>query len=179
MSTYKADSRSSQVEVAAAAAAAAPATSSTTQSSCGDDVLDFVVYRALPRIPLFFLRIDTALAIENPSSRAAADDKMILGLRELFDDQSMSGLYGISALGTRLSFYCLDTGINAESVTPPFRVIPRNPAAASYTYANNVAPAHLWGTDILTDDGYDRFMGFVQHIKALAVTTTGHRLALL
>jgi len=109
----------------------------------------------------------------------AADDKMRLGLRELFDDQGMSEIYGISALGTRLSFYCLDTDKNAESVTPPFQVVRRNPEAASYAYANNVAPAHLWDTDILTDDGYDRFMGFVQRIKALAVTTTGRRLALL
>ena len=107
---------------------------------------------------MFFLEVKTALTIRNVSSRAAADGQMRLRLEQLFDE-SLSELHGISALGTRLCFYCLDK--NTESLTPPR--IPRNPA-----YVNDVAPAHLWNTDILTDDGYNRFMGIVQRIKAIA-----------
>lgn len=108
---------------------------------------------------MFFLEVKTAVTIANLSSRVAADDQMRLRLRQLFDE-CLSELHGISALGTRLCIYCLDK--NTESLTPPF--IPRNPA-----YVNDVAPAHPWNTDILTDDGYNRFMGVVQRIKALAV----------
>jgi hypothetical protein len=135
----------------------APATSRRDDS----DALDFVVYYFrvyFHRVPVFFLQVKTGVTIRNLSSRAAADYQMRLRLRQLFDE-SLSKLHGISALGTRLCFYCLDK--NTESLTPPF--IPRNTA-----YVNDVAPAHLWDTDILTDDGYNRFMSIVQQIKALA-----------
>jgi hypothetical protein len=124
------------------------------------DPLDFVVYFRvyLHRVPVFFLEVKTAVTIRNLSSRVAADDQMRSRLTQLFDE-SLSELHGISALGTRLCFYCLDK--NTESLTPPF--IPRISA-----YINDVTPAHLWDTDILTDEGYNRFMGFVQRIKALA-----------
>ena len=82
-------------------------------------------------------------------------------MRELFD-RSLSEIYGVSALGAKLCFYCLDK--KAESLTP--LLIPRDPAAPNFKYD---APAHLWDTDLLTDDGYDRFMGIVQRIKARAV----------
>jgi hypothetical protein len=135
----------------------APATSSL-------DALDFVVYFRVyfHRIPVLFLQVKTAVTIANLSSRAAVDDQIRLRLRQLFDE-CLSELHGISALGTRLCFYCLDK--NTESLTPPF--IPRNPACV-----NDVAPTYLWDTDILTDDGYNHFMGIVQRTvrtKALSV----------
>ncbi|KIM78059.1 hypothetical protein PILCRDRAFT_11507 [Piloderma croceum F 1598] len=124
------------------------------------DALDFVVYFRidLHRIPVFFVEVKTALAIKNLSARADADDQMRLRLRQLFD-QSLTELHGISALGTRLCFYCLDK--NTESLTP--RPIPQIAA-----YINDTAPADRWDADILTDDGFNRFMNIVEHVKALA-----------
>jgi hypothetical protein len=107
---------------------------------------------------VFFVEVKTALAIKNLSARADADDQMRLRLRQLFD-QSLTELHGISTLGTRLCFYCLDK--NTESLTP--RPIPQNAA-----YVNDTAPADRWDADILTDDGFNRFMNIVEHVKALA-----------
>jgi hypothetical protein len=111
----------------------------------------------LHRIPVFFVEVKTALAIENLSARADADDQMRLRLRQLFD-QSLTELHGVSALGTRLCFYCLDK--NTESLTPP--LIPRNAA-----YVNDTAPADRWDADVLTDNGYNRFMNIVDYVRAL------------
>ena len=132
----------------------------TAESHHSRDVLCFTLYFRVyfHRIPVFFLGSQTALAIESASYRTIVDDQMRLRMRELFD-QSISEVHGISALGTKLCFYCLDK--KAESLTPRF--IPRDTA-----YIKDVAPAHLWGSDLLTDDGYDRFMGIVQRVKARA-----------
>jgi hypothetical protein len=107
---------------------------------------------------VFFVEVKTALAIENLSARTDADDQMRLRLRQLFD-RSLTELHGISALGPRLCFYCLDKTM--ESLTPSR--IPRND-----TYINDTAPAGRWDADILTDDGYNRFMNIVEHVRALA-----------
>ena len=112
----------------------------------------------LHRIPVFFVEIKTARTIQNLSARAAADDQMRLRLKQLFD-QSLTELHGISALGTRVCFYCLNK--STESVTPP--PIPHNTV-----YVNDTAPADRWDADILTDDGYDCFMNIVRHVGALA-----------
>lgn len=124
------------------------------------DALDFVVYFRidLHRIPVFFVEVKTAQTIKNLSARTDADDQMRLRLRQLFD-QGLTELHGISALGTRLCFYCLDK--TTKSLTPP--PIPRNDA-----YVNDTAPADRWDADILTDDGYNRFMYIVEHVRVLA-----------
>jgi hypothetical protein len=98
---------------------------------------------------VFFVEVKTALAIENLSARADTDDQMRLRLRQLFG-QSLTKLHGISALGTRLCFYYPS-------------LIPRNAA-----YINDTAPADRWYADILADDGYNRFMNIVEHVRALA-----------
>jgi hypothetical protein len=70
----------------------------------------------------------------------------------------VSELRGISALGTKLYFYSLDK--NSKSLTP--LAIPRNEA-----YINDTTPVDRWDSDILTDDGYNRFMGVCDEVKAL------------
>jgi hypothetical protein len=86
-------------------------------------------------------------------------------MRQLFDHwQSLTELHRISALGTRLCFYSFDKKL--ESTTPPLRLttIPRNEA-----YVNDIVPVDRWDTDILSDDGYNRFMKVCDHVRALAV----------
>ena len=114
---------------------------------------------------MFFVEVKTALTITVLSSRADADDQMRERLRQLYD-QSLSELHGISALGTKLCFYSLNKSL--ESLTP--LAIPRNE-----TYINDTAPVDRWNSDILTDNGYNRFMGVCDDVKALA-TVEGVRL---
>ena len=114
---------------------------------------------------MFFVEVKTALTITVLSSRADADDQMRERLRQLYD-QSLSELHGISALGTKLCFYSLNKSL--ESLTP--LAIPRNE-----TYINDTAPVDCWDSDILTDNGYNRFKGVCDKVKALA-TVEGVRL---
>jgi hypothetical protein len=78
------------------------------------DALDFVVFFriSLHRIPVFFVEVKTAIAIQSFSARAEADDQMRVRLDQLYD-QSLSEVHGISAFGTALCFYRLDK--NTES----------------------------------------------------------------
>ena len=108
---------------------------------------------------MFFVEVNTAESITNLSARAEADDQMRLRIRQLLG-KSLTKLHGISAFGTKFCFYCLDK--NAETVTA-FH-IPWSPA-----YVNDIAPANRWDTDILTADGYDRFMNVVAHVRVGAV----------
>jgi hypothetical protein len=113
----------------------------------------------LHRILVFFVEVKTALTITLLSARADADDQMRERLRQLYD-QSLSELRGISALGTKLCFYSLDKSL--ESLTPI--AIPRNDA-----YINDTAPVDRWDLDVLTDDGYNRFMDVCNEVKDLAI----------
>ena len=113
----------------------------------------------LHRIPVFFFEVKTAQTITLLSARADADDQVRERLRQVYD-QSFSGLHGISALGTKLCFYSLDKIL--EPIITPL-AIPRNEA-----YINDTAPVDGWNSGILTDDGYNRFMGVCEEVKTLA-----------
>ncbi|KAF8633627.1 hypothetical protein AX17_004419 [Amanita inopinata Kibby_2008] len=106
--------------------------------------------------PIFFVEIKPAMAIESLSERADAD-KHLRSRLECSLNQNPSKLYGLSAFGTKLCFYCLDK--TTKSVTPP---IPQN-------VNDKAAPVDWWNADILTDDAYSEFMGVVECVKALAV----------
>jgi hypothetical protein len=66
-------------------------------------------------------------------------------------------LYGISALGTKLCFYSLDTSDDAVIVPAP---IARHPLII-----NDTAPANRWDCDILEPAGEERLTEVVQKIK--------------
>ncbi|KAF8633625.1 hypothetical protein AX17_004417 [Amanita inopinata Kibby_2008] len=134
---------------------------SNTGTSTRHEVIDLVVFLRVDfhTQPVFFIEIKTAVAIEHLSERAEADNQLRSRLEHL-SNQSLSELHGLSALGTRLCFYCRDK--STESVTPP--LIPRNDE-----YVNDTAPADRWNMDILTDDGYSAFMNIVERVKALAI----------
>ncbi|KAF8880504.1 hypothetical protein BD779DRAFT_1548580 [Infundibulicybe gibba] len=126
----------------------------------GCEAPDSVMYLRvdLHTTPVLLVGVGTETAINNASARAAADNQTRLRLGQLSDEHSTE-LHGISALGTRLRFYCCD---RAESVvTSP-------PILQHTTSTNDVAPADLWDTDLLTDSGYGRFMDFLAHVMTLA-----------
>jgi hypothetical protein len=84
---------------------------------------------------------------------------MRLRLRQLFDQTCLSFTGTNQRVGDKALL--LLPRQKMESLTPP--CIPRNPA-----YVDDVAPIHLWDTDILAD-GYNRFMSNVRRIKAQGV----------
>jgi hypothetical protein len=108
---------------------------------------------------VFFVEVNPGVAIRHLSARAAADKQMRGRIEELFD-QSLSEIHGVSAFGSKLCFYCYDK--HTQTLTPqPF---PRHSYIVTKT-----APADRWDTDIMTDEGFDRFMGIVEHVKTLSV----------
>lgn len=127
----------------------------------GREAVDFVVYLIIyaADIPVFFVKVKPGVAMRLLSARAAADEQMRGRIEELFD-QSPSEIHGVSALGQKLCFYCYDK--HTQTLTP--QRIPRHPDIVT-----NTAPADRWDTDIITDEGFDRFMDIVEHVKTLSV----------
>jgi hypothetical protein len=107
---------------------------------------------------VFFIEVKPGMAIRHLSVRAATDEQMRGRIEELFD-QSPSEIHGVSAFGPKLCFYCYDK--HTQTLTP--QRIPRHPDIVT-----NTAPADRWDTDIMTDEGFDHFMGIVEHVKTLS-----------
>ena len=68
-------------------------------------------------------------------------------------------LHAISAMGTKLCFYSMDTEVNDAEILPI--AIPRHP-----TRVNNCAPAERWSCDVLELEGERRLREVVDYIKA-------------
>jgi hypothetical protein len=103
---------------------------------------------------VFFVEVETAQSIKIQKP-VRTDDQMRLRMEQLSDQRRIE-LHGISAFGTRMCFYCLAK--NSESVTPP-------PVPWDFAYVKDVAPADRWDMDILTPDGYNRFVNIVEHVR--------------
>ena len=76
----------------------------------------------------------------------------------LSDLTPLPRLHGISAMGQKLAFYCLDKAtdhIDSEYVEQ------------SSTSMLNGVPANGWDLDITTAAGYERFMEVVNDIKGM------------
>lgn len=71
----------------------------------------------------------------------------------------LNTLHAVSALGTSLSFYTLDT-TNADAEIVP-AAIPRHPSKV-----NDTAPAARWAYDILEPAGEEQFRNVVEEIWA-------------
>lgn len=70
----------------------------------------------------------------------------------------ISKLFRISAFGTRLRFYCVDTGDGTAPVLPPR--LPRDPEII-----NDTAPSEQWDCDILEAEGEERLWEIVREIQ--------------
>jgi hypothetical protein len=68
-------------------------------------------------------------------------------------------LHAVSAMGTRLCFYHLDTTDVAADIIP-LNNIPRHP-----TRVNDTAPAERWDCDVLGAGGEAKLRGVVNAIK--------------
>jgi hypothetical protein len=107
--------------------------------------------------PVFVLELKSPAALATISGREEADDQMRRRLADLMAACPLSQLHGVSAIGTRLSFYILDNA--TRTIDPPGIV--RHP-----TLVNDVAPADRWDTDLLTAEGEDRLQTLFDSIRA-------------
>ena len=104
---------------------------------------------------MFFLQIQEPRKITVPSAREEADDQMRKRMRDLAPFCPLDILNGVSAFGTRLSFYSYD---KRTRILP--RHIPPDPDLETDT-----APLDRWDCDILEEEGSQRFKILVAEIK--------------
>ena len=125
-----------------------------------DFIIDYVV--EVNDLPVLFLDIKSPLHIDPISTRVDADKQIRAKFLALYDVTPTPRLHGISAMGQKLSFYCLE---KLEATTG--RIIPTY-VAPSTDYITDTVPAERWDTDITTEDGYQRFMAVINDVKEMA-----------
>ncbi|KIL64215.1 hypothetical protein M378DRAFT_78634 [Amanita muscaria Koide BX008] len=125
----------------------------------GAPTIDFVVTYKVNDLPIFFLEIGLPLYIDHISSRIDADAQMRARFRALYDVTPIPRLHGISVMGQRLAFYCMD--IATGHVNPNY-VAPSNDCII------DAVPAERWDTDITTEEGCQRLMAVINDVKQMA-----------
>jgi hypothetical protein len=128
------------------------------QSGQGGINIVTVLVVEVNRHPVLFMEIKPPAAIPHDSKREEADWQMRHRFRDLRQDLSIYTLHGISAFGTRLSFYEYDPVTHA--LRP--EVIQSDPA-----YFADVAPISRWDCDVLQQEGADRLKGIVEKVKEM------------
>ncbi|KAK0466272.1 uncharacterized protein EV420DRAFT_1510834 [Desarmillaria tabescens] len=108
--------------------------------------------------PVFILELKNPEALKFVSSRGEADDQIRRRISDLRPYCPISTLHAVSAIGTRLCFYQLDTADEEAEIKP--LAIPRHP-----TRVNDTAPEKRWNCDVLDAEGEKRFRSIVEEIK--------------
>ncbi|KAK0493590.1 hypothetical protein EDD18DRAFT_1178909 [Armillaria luteobubalina] len=125
-------------------------------NSCdsADFIIEFEVL--LEDKPVLLPQIEEPRKAVLHSAHEAADDQIRKRMRDLAPSCPFDILHGVSAFGTRLSFYRYDV----ETRIIPSRVIPDPEREA------DIAPLSRWDCDILEDEGSHRFQDAIAAIKA-------------
>ncbi|KAH8987458.1 hypothetical protein EDB92DRAFT_1801357, partial [Lactarius akahatsu] len=89
------------------------------------------------------------------SKRRRADDQMRDHFRDLRHSLVTPRLLGVSAFGTRITFYKYVVSNNRITIIP-------NPDTPS-----DAAPIERWNCDLLEDEGVNRICQVVQDVKAM------------
>lgn len=126
------------------------------------DTIDFttVFLVARHKIPVFFVEIKPASHLQNLGTRASADEQMRDRFAVLQELILTPRLHAFSALGNKLAHYKLIAG-DLELIP---NEIPRN-----HRYVTDTAPKSLWDIDVLTEDGFARFMDVVADVKQMSL----------
>jgi len=83
-------------------------------SKSSDYIVTFEIF--LVNRPVFILELKMSIDLTKKSSRQAADEQIRERLGDLVDRCPIPTLHAVSAIGTRLCFYTLNQGPNAEIV---------------------------------------------------------------
>ncbi|KAI9566198.1 hypothetical protein HD554DRAFT_2194495 [Boletus coccyginus] len=112
--------------------------------------------------PVFILQLKRPGTLKYQSSRAIADEVIRARVADSADDRPVPILHAVSAFGTRLSFYHLDTANAAAGIIIlPMRTIPPRPPGL-----NDTAPMERWDCDVLEEEGEMKLRAVVDSIKA-------------
>ncbi|KAI6145414.1 hypothetical protein BKA82DRAFT_129836 [Pisolithus tinctorius] len=100
------------------------------------------------------------------ANRAAADIQVRTHMHTMAASCALETLYSISAIGTQLTFYTLDTGnINADISPPPITCHP--------TQVNDTATASCWHRDVLCCSREMALCGIAMAISNACTTLYG------
>jgi len=112
------------------------------------------------KTPIFFIEIKPYPDLDHISPRKAADSQMRSRVVELSDVIAIPKLYGISALGTRLSVYEFTRG--TRELTP--HAIPDNPNKLT-----DVAPKAWWKYGLFEEEGEAKVREIVAEVKDMVL----------
>ncbi|KAF8817633.1 hypothetical protein BYT27DRAFT_7074162, partial [Phlegmacium glaucopus] len=111
------------------------------------------------RHPVFFMQIKPPASFPYDSKREEADEQMRRKFRDLRQILAIPILYGISAFGTRLSFYEYNS---ATQVLQPEQVLRSYPCILA-----DMAPITRWDCDVLQQEGANRLRDVVNKVKEM------------
>jgi hypothetical protein len=128
------------------------------QSQESIDIVTVLVVK-VARHPVFFIEVKPPASFPYDSKREEADSQMRRRFRDLRINLAIPTLYGVSAFGTRLSFY--EYNKDAQTLQPAL-IIPTDG-----TILTDVAPADRWDCDMLRREGADRFKDVFARVKQM------------
>ena len=134
-------------------------TSVALQARESIDIVAVVVVE-VNRHPVFFIQIKPPASFPYDSKREEADEQMRCRFRDLRQVLAIPILHGISAFGTRLSFYEYHSATN---VLQPEQVLRFHPSILA-----DVAPITRWDCDVLHHEGANRLRNVVNQVKEMS-----------
>ncbi|KAF8517286.1 hypothetical protein BU17DRAFT_92000 [Hysterangium stoloniferum] len=124
--------------------------------------IDFAVTYVVEALDLdsvvFFLEIKPPTHLPILSGRKDADNQMRQRFGQIAHLVKLPTLYGISAIGKSLCYY---------TYSVPTHTIEPTRILDSYTLLVDTAPLERWDSNIMEEEGHDRFLAMVQDIKSM------------
>jgi len=129
------------------------------QPSSGDPA-DFKVFSfeiQFGNQPVLILELNDPSAISLVSTRGKADDQIRSRIGDLAGHCPLRTMHAVSALGTALCFYSLNTADDDGEILP--LQIPQHP-----TKLNDYAPANRWEYNILGEGGEAKLRAIIEEV---------------
>jgi hypothetical protein len=124
------------------------------------DVADFIVCFEihLKNLPVLIVELKDPSAILQISTRREADDQIRRRMGDLAGHCPLPTLHAISAMGTRLCFYSVDTTDLATAEILPVPIVRHS------TRVNDYAPAERWEYDVMEEGGETNLRAVIQEV---------------
>lgn len=109
--------------------------------------------------PIFFIEVKPPTHLPSASARKAAQNQVIDRFGDIGHLVKIPNLCGISAIGRNLAYYKWNkaTGEVIPEIQPDSNVL-----------FKDTAPIEFWDTNVMQQDGYEKFMAAVNEAKASA-----------
>jgi hypothetical protein len=121
-----------------------------------DFIVCFEIY--LKNRPVLIIELKDPSAILQISTRGEADDQIRKRMGDLAGHCPIPTLHAVSAMGTRLCFYSVDTTDLATAEILPL------PIALHPTRVNDYAPAGRWEYDVMEERGETKLRAVIQEV---------------